>query len=173
MADYIKIPTDFFDSEPISVFEQMPERDSLILLYLELLCIAYRENKKGIFKIARLPLTDAVLEVCFKCDNIGEKLATLEKYELIKREETSIQVFKFWNDRHDRSSARYIEWRKSVLSRDNYTCRSCGTKNNLQAHHIIHWVDSRNNKNIRYDVDNGITLCKECHLKAHGGRWRK
>jgi hypothetical protein len=25
---------------------------------------------------------------------------------------------------------------------------------------------------LRYDVTNGITLCRSCHLKAHGGCWR-
>lgn len=48
-------------------------------------------------------------------------------------------------------------------------CQSCGTKNDIQAHHIKHWKD---NKNERYVVSNGVTLCRQCHLNAHGGRWK-
>lgn len=42
----------------------------------------------------------------------------------------------------------------------------------LQAHHIIHWSDCKDNKDLRYATENGITLCRKCHLEAHGGSWR-
>lgn len=55
-------------------------------------------------------------------------------------------------------------WRKKCLERDNYTCKICGNKNNLQVHHLdgYHWC-----KEKRYKKSNGITLCKECHAKFH------
>ena len=57
------------------------------------------------------------------------------------------------------------EWRKQVFERDNYTCQHCGKEtHNNRAHHKdgYNWCIDR-----RHDVDNGVTLCKECHDEFH------
>lgn len=61
-----------------------------------------------------------------------------------------------------KKSEEYKQWRQIVYKRDNYTCQCCGdnTGGNLHAHHIVNFSD---NKYLRYDVDNGITLCSDCH----------
>lgn len=61
-----------------------------------------------------------------------------------------------------RASEEYIEWRNKVYERDNYACQCCGdaTGGNLAAHHIKNFS---NNEDLRFDVDNGITLCDLCH----------
>ena len=60
----------------------------------------------------------------------------------------------------------YKEWRKQVYERDNYTCQCCGEKGhgNLVAHHKngYNW-----DKEHRTDVDNGVTLCEDCHKEFH------
>lgn len=58
----------------------------------------------------------------------------------------------------------YQSWRKAVFERDNYTCQMCGddTGHNLQAHHIRP-VRHHKNDLLLFDMNNGITLCKECH----------
>jgi 5-methylcytosine-specific restriction endonuclease McrA len=56
-------------------------------------------------------------------------------------------------------------WRKKVYSRDNYTCQHCQSKGYLHAHHIIEWAKDETQ---RFNVDNGITLCVDCHSKVHG-----
>ena len=56
------------------------------------------------------------------------------------------------------------DFAKKVYARDNYTCQVCGSKTNLQAHHI----ESYNScVEKRSDVTNGITLCKNCHQNFH------
>lgn len=58
------------------------------------------------------------------------------------------------------SSAEYKEWRQRVFQRDGYTCRWCGSKKNIEAHHI---KGKAAHPELMFDVDNGLTLCHECH----------
>ena len=69
----------------------------------------------------------------------------------------------------ERDSARLAkevtEWREAVYKRDNYTCQECGIKGNIHAHHIKSWAEY---PELRFDIDNGITLCEGCHGEIHG-----
>jgi len=60
----------------------------------------------------------------------------------------------------------YTEWRKAVYERDNFTCQCCGDDRggNLVAHHKESY---NNNPDLRTEVENGITLCEECHNDFH------
>src|SRR3990167_7099879 len=63
-----------------------------------------------------------------------------------------------------RTSAEYKHWRMSVYRRDWFTCQmpKCGYKGkDLEAHHI---VPVKDNESLIFEVSNGITLCKKCHL---------
>lgn len=64
-----------------------------------------------------------------------------------------------------RKSKKYIKWRDAVFKRDDYTCQACGSRGvELNAHHLdgFHWC-----KEKRLDINNGITLCEECHYSFH------
>ena len=69
----------------------------------------------------------------------------------------------------DRHSFEWKAWRKKVYERDNYTCLGCGVKgikkNTFDPHHIL---PVRDFSHLKYDVNNGITLCKKCHEKTMG-----
>jgi hypothetical protein len=63
----------------------------------------------------------------------------------------------------DKGMYEYKKFRKSVLQRDK-RCVLCKKSNELIVHHLngYHWFEEG-----RYDVENGITLCQECHIKFH------
>lgn len=66
-----------------------------------------------------------------------------------------------------RRTPEYIKWRKAVYERDDYTCQICGKRGGtLNAHHIKHFAK---NKDLRTDINNGITLCEDCHKAIHRG----
>lgn len=68
-------------------------------------------------------------------------------------------------DRQKRSLLEENEWRKAIYKKDNYTCNKCNCRNGkITAHHLNSW-----NKfpEQRFDINNGITLCRACHKDFH------
>lgn len=63
-----------------------------------------------------------------------------------------------------RRSPEYYQWRRAVLNRDKYTCRLCGSTDNLHAHHKLPIAE---HPNEMFNVFNGITLCRTCHERTH------
>lgn len=67
-------------------------------------------------------------------------------------------------DRLERYSIEADNWRKIVFERDNYTCQCCGDRGGyLEADHIMPWAYF---KELRYEIENGQTLCRKCHDKT-------
>jgi hypothetical protein len=75
-----------------------------------------------------------------------------------------------------RRSEEYKSWRSKVYLRDKWTCQKCGKKlKNLVAHHKKSFKDY---PKLRFNVSNGLTLCRSCHKKVHEEigkqtRWKK
>jgi hypothetical protein len=65
-------------------------------------------------------------------------------------------------------SAEYKEWRKKVYIRDQYRCKMPGCNSNsrdIAAHHIY---PKKIYPEKKFDINNGITLCRYCHEKTYG-----
>jgi len=59
----------------------------------------------------------------------------------------------------------YSQWRKTVLQRDNFTCRICGVRGSrMHAHHLDSYA---RHPELRTDPENGVTLCGDCHNQFH------
>lgn len=66
---------------------------------------------------------------------------------------------------NERNTKEYADWRKKVFERDNYTCQVCKKiGGRLNAHHIKEYAKF---PELRYEIDNGVTLCEECHKAVH------
>jgi len=64
-----------------------------------------------------------------------------------------------------RATPEYKEWRIAVLERDGYRCQHCEkVGKRLHAHHIKSF---KMYPELRYKVENGITLCAACHEELH------
>lgn len=67
-------------------------------------------------------------------------------------------------DRNPRNTEENRIWRKKVFELDNYTCCFCGVYGGkLNAHHINKFSKY---KDLRFNIQNGITLCEQCHKKV-------
>ncbi len=61
----------------------------------------------------------------------------------------------------------YKKWRREVVERDKRKCQypGCSCKKSLQAHHILPWAEY---PALRFNVQNGITLCRKHHDMVWG-----
>ncbi|MCK9370945.1 hypothetical protein M0R04_13625 [Candidatus Dojkabacteria bacterium] len=80
-----------------------------------------------------------------------------------------------------RTCTRYIQWRADVFTKDNFTCVWCGAKSGngkaveLNADHIkpfyvilreykITDIENALKCEELWDINNGRTLCRQCHM---------
>lgn len=113
-----------------------------------------------------------------KRPDMGEHLSKISKGQR-RSPKTEFKKGQFAKEKHpnwkggispesklERAKPAYAEWRLMVFGRDNFTCQECGRKGiYLHAHHIMEFAK---HTKLRLDVENGITLCKDCHMKLHG-----
>lgn len=66
-----------------------------------------------------------------------------------------------------RRGEEYYQWRNDVGTRDNLICQCCGSKSRkVEAHHLYSFIE---HEDLRYDVRNGICLCRNCHNTREKG----
>lgn len=65
----------------------------------------------------------------------------------------------------ERWSEKNKQFRHFIFEKDDFTCQICGQRGGyLHCHHIKEWAKY---PELRYEPDNCITLCRECHYKQH------
>ena len=69
----------------------------------------------------------------------------------------------------DMSSMQFLyvlqSWSKTIKKLDNYMCKNCDSKKDINSHHI---QPKNLFPELSLSIDNGITLCKICHMETHG-----
>lgn len=75
----------------------------------------------------------------------------------------------------------YYKWKTQILIRDDFKCQCCGkSEDGLHVHHIYGFSDIVSQFNIKtvedakqckelWDINNGVTLCFDCHMRLHFG----
>ena len=63
-----------------------------------------------------------------------------------------------------RNNINFRLWREAVFARDNWTCQRCKIRGGcLHPHHIKSFSKF---PELRFAINNGITLCRNCHKKT-------
>lgn len=129
------------------------------------------ENGKGMVFIPATRKKDLFFEICDECGTqvpikrLNRGLSTCspqcnaKKWERIKENERKAKGIRplFWNT-----------FKFECFKRDDYTCQKCGSKRKLECHHKIPVVNGGTN-----ELSNLITLCHDCHKKAHPDNYRR
>jgi predicted phage replisome organizer len=89
MADvkWIKICTDIFDDEKMTLLDVMPEHDAIIVIWFKLLCMAGKQNNGGVFMFNdKIAYTDEMLATIFRrpINIVRLALQTFEKFGMIE-----------------------------------------------------------------------------------------
>lgn len=112
----------------------------------------------------------------------GNKYASGKKQSEETLQKRSLSMKKFYDlkgrkeqkrYKHSANTKQYRDWRKSIFERDRYTCQMCLIVGcYLEAHHIKSWAKF---PELRYEIDNGMTVCRECHKLTdnYKGRGKK
>ena len=83
---WIKICTDIFDDEKISLIDGMPDRDGIIVIWFKLLCMAGRQNNGGVFMLNdKIAYTDEMLATIFRrpLNTVRLALKTFEQFGMV------------------------------------------------------------------------------------------
>lgn len=100
----------------------------------------------------------------------GQGILWLKKYQFKSGKQHPKWKGGVCRDKHYLGKKEYREWRIKIFKRDDFTCCICHkTGGYLEAHHIKSWAKY---PKLRFIIENGITLCKECHklTNNYGGR---
>lgn len=96
----------------------------------------------------------------FSTGKIHDWMPKGEKHYLYKKDRTQLQ-----KSEKKHLDGRYREWMLGVKKRDNWKCRIADVNcdGRLEAHHILNWKDYTE---LRYQINNGITLCHAHHPRG-------
>lgn len=129
----------------------------------------WNKGKKGVYTketINNMRMTRKGKNTGEKHPMWGRKLSLEERIKLsLAHQKVDVWIgFTTTERKRDMRTRRYIDWRISVFERDNYTCQECGIRGGtLNADHIKPYVAY---PEVRYDINNGRTLCVDCHRKT-------
>lgn len=127
--------------------------------------VPWNSGKTGIFseetkaqmreaKLKKAPPPHKAGCKCFRCD---PKIGSLNHNW---KDGSSKEIMRIRSEIREELTA----WRRDVFIRDSFTCCMChSTGGNLNAHHIKKFSDY---PELRLDINNGVTLCKSCHVSV-------
>lgn len=162
MADvkWIKITTDIFSDEKILLIEQMPDADSLLVIWFKLLCMAGKENNYGVFLMRnRMPYTEEMLATIFRrsLNTVRLALSTFEAFGMIEIEDDIICIpnwekhqnidgMEKMKEQNRIRQRRYRERQKqALLSGDNVISRDSNALDKIRKEEDKKRIEKNNN----------------------------
>lgn len=100
-VSWIKLATNTFKDEKIEIIEDnfKEKKDTILIIWIKLLCLAGRENTNGVFMLTKdIPYDAKSFSTVFKRaeNDVKLSLEVLEKFEMIERDENNVYSIKNW-----------------------------------------------------------------------------
>ena len=160
---WLKLKDNFFNEPKIKKLRRIAGGDTYTVIYLKMMLLSIKNGGIIEFQGIEKTLQEELSLILDESDeNIKATIVELTKLKMAESNDYYIKPIKVVRDRN---TTDYKNWRSSVFIRDNFTCQHCyiyGVK--LNAHHIKKWSDF---EELRFDINNGITLCTQCHKNIH------
>ena len=187
---WIKITTEMFDDEKIKLIESMPDKDSILIIWIKLLVQAGKCNATGyIFLNETLPYTDEMLSTIFNrpLNTVRLALTTFQKFGMIDilddgkisitnwekhqniegmekvKEQNRLRAQKYRKRLKIVGGYSYYEHYNEIFERDNGQCVYCGSRDDLCVDHLIPVSAGGDN-----EKDNLVIACKKCNAGKSG-----
>lgn len=127
----------------------------------EELGIKYHTLRQRIYKY-NIPLEKALTSKKYLQEQKGRKITWVEKISGENNWRWIKDRTKLKTDRRKSYDQRYKDWARRIKNRDLWKCKinnkDCSGR--LEAHHIVPWSQA---PELRYEMSNGISLCRYHH----------
>ena len=125
-VQWIKIVTEFFDDDKITLIESMPDADTLLIIWIKLLTLAGKKNMNGyIFLTENIPYTEEMLSTLFHrpLNTVRLALTLFKKYKMIHYNEDGVLQISNW-EKHQN-----IEWMDMIREQTRLRVQKFRKKN--------------------------------------------
>lgn len=125
----------------------------------------YRSYYEAIKSLSKKEQTAVLLAICaYALDETEPKLDRAASSQAFESVRHTLDIERR-QSAEGRRCSEYKLWRASVFKRDDYTCQTCGVRGvKLNAHHKKAYALF---PELRYSLQNGVTLCETCHKALH------
>ncbi len=126
----------------------------------------YLKPRAGVYSVAKkLGISAGLVATILDENRVGRKSIN-EVRDTLRGEDHPSWKPDLASEDRARQRPGQPSWRVQVFHRDGFTCMACGDDRggNLHAHHIEAHCE---NKEARWHVSNGVTLCATCHREFH------
>ena len=111
-------------------------------------------------------------------DIFGVEKALDMKIKMAKAKtgEINFTGFRKNKNRQFRNSINWKLWREKIFIHDDFTCQKCKVRGiYIEAHHLIPVKECIKlaKENLIFDVNNGISLCRKCHMNVHNWKLKQ
>ena len=178
---WIKIVTDIFDDEKILLIENMPEADSIIVIWFKLLCMAGKQNNAGVFMLNdKIAYTDEMFATIFRrpINTVRLALKTFETYGMVEivdnvvtipnwEKHQNIAALEEAREKNRKKVATYREKQKLLAMNDcnrysNVTVTECNSLDKIREEK----EREEDKQEIREDREERACTRDTHHLKA-------
>lgn len=166
---WIKLSVNIFDDEKIKLIKSMPEGDAIILIWIQLLCLAGKTNDNGAVYIGQhMNYTDEMIStICNQpLSTVRLALKTFEQFEMINLDEDGLISISNWEKHQNiegmdrvreqtrKRVAKFRAKQKELESSNvNVTLRNAPDKNRIDKNKNRLDIDKNTNNSHADDED--------------------
>lgn len=131
---WIKLRTDMFDDEKIQLIDALPERDTILYIWVRLLTMAGKVNDDGnIYLSETIPYTDEMLSTIFKrpLNTVRMAMSVLEDMKMITMSEDQVIRITNWEKHQNVNELEKIKEQNRIRQKRHYERKKVETEPNV------------------------------------------